>query len=154
MDELIAQGQWWWLLPVPVLTFLFAVAGSWIGSALGKRTEHQQWLRNERRSEYISVAATLHDWSKRMRSLARSGVFSGEPLDESLLIPLAVLGPRRVRKCVHGIMMEISDCNRILEVAKTQNDRDKAVPHLEAMGNKLEELYSLIRQDLRVDVRR
>lgn len=52
MDEFIKQGHWWWLLIVPVATFVFALAGSWWGANLGKITEHKQWLRNQKQAAY------------------------------------------------------------------------------------------------------
>lgn len=154
MDQLISQGQWWWLFPVPVLTFIFAVAGSWIGSLLGKRTEHQQWLRNERRAEYTAAATTLHNWTQEMGTLARTGVATGERFDETLIVPLTVLGPRKIRRCIGGIMGDILECDRIIAAATSQDERDMVIPYLTSMDDKLSELFSLIRQDLRVDARR
>ncbi|MFS0717123.1 hypothetical protein ABC337_13840 [Arthrobacter sp. 1P04PC] len=63
MDELIKQGQWWWLL-LPVATGAFALGGSWLGAHLGRRTEHSQWLRNEKRKAY-------HEFLKSGHSLAQ-----------------------------------------------------------------------------------
>lgn len=53
MDEWIRQGHWWWLLVVPLATGVFALFGSWLGSMLGKTTEHDQWLRNQRMQNYM-----------------------------------------------------------------------------------------------------
>lgn len=53
MDDLIRQGQWWWLL-LPVVTALFALFGSWLGSKLGKDSEHAQWLRNRKQELYYN----------------------------------------------------------------------------------------------------
>ncbi|MFJ6536746.1 hypothetical protein ACIQH5_10975 [Paenarthrobacter sp. NPDC091711] len=51
MDELIKQGQWWWIL-VPVLT---ALAGAWVGARLTRTTEHKQWLRNQKVEAYTNI---------------------------------------------------------------------------------------------------
>jgi hypothetical protein len=55
MDELIKQGQWWWVL-LPIVTAVFAVAGSWLGAKLGKDNEHEQWLRDRRLEKYTTYA--------------------------------------------------------------------------------------------------
>jgi hypothetical protein len=57
MDEFIKQGQWWWLLIVPIATFVFALGGSWWGTNLGKITEHEQWLRNQKQAAYQKFVA-------------------------------------------------------------------------------------------------
>jgi hypothetical protein len=49
--EFINSGQWWWLL-IPLGTGICALLGSWLGSFLGKTTEHDQWLRNQRMQTY------------------------------------------------------------------------------------------------------
>lgn len=55
MDEWIKQGHWWWLLVVPIATGIFALLGSWLGSKLGKSTEHKQWLRDQQRNAYADL---------------------------------------------------------------------------------------------------
>lgn len=63
MDELIRQGQWWWLL-IPLGTGILALTGSWVGAKLGQRTEHQQWLRNQKMetyASYLNATTALHD---------------------------------------------------------------------------------------------
>ncbi|UVJ37991.1 hypothetical protein [Arthrobacter sp. CJ23] len=60
MDELIKQGQWWWPFLVPVATGILAVAGSWFGTKLGKTTEHDQWLRNQKIEAYTNVLRQVH----------------------------------------------------------------------------------------------
>lgn len=52
MDELAKQGQWWLLLLVPIATGLFALFGSWLGSALSRRSEQKQWTRNKKQEAY------------------------------------------------------------------------------------------------------
>ncbi|PNH86114.1 hypothetical protein [Arthrobacter sp. AFG20] len=42
----------WLLLGVPFLTGGLALLGSWYGSWLGRKTEHQQWLRNQKQTAY------------------------------------------------------------------------------------------------------
>lgn len=45
----------WLLITVPILAGTFALIGSWFGSRLGRRNEHQQWLRNQKQSAYSEV---------------------------------------------------------------------------------------------------
>jgi hypothetical protein len=59
MDELIRQGQWWWLIAVPVVAGLFALAGAWFGGRLGKYNEHSQWRRNERVEAYTDFLSAI-----------------------------------------------------------------------------------------------
>jgi hypothetical protein len=60
VDELVRQGQWWWLL-IPLGTGVFALIGSWLGAKLGKTTEHAQWLRNRKVDSYTAyVNACKH----------------------------------------------------------------------------------------------
>lgn len=60
MDELIKQGQWWWPFLVPAATGLLALLGSWVGTKLGKATEHAQWLRNEKMTAYRTYMNAAH----------------------------------------------------------------------------------------------
>lgn len=57
MDEFVKQGHWWWLLIVPVATFVFALLGSLWGSNLGKITKHKQWFRNQKQAAYQKFVA-------------------------------------------------------------------------------------------------
>jgi hypothetical protein len=43
------------LISVPILTGGFALAGSWFGSRLGRKNEHEQWLRNQRQAAYSEI---------------------------------------------------------------------------------------------------
>lgn len=54
MKALIEQGQWLGPFVVPAITGAFALFGSWFGMKLGKATEHNQWLRNERLEAYAA----------------------------------------------------------------------------------------------------
>lgn len=57
MDELVKQGQWWWL----ILPAVLALFGSWLGAKLGKTNEHEQWLRNQKVEKYTAyVNACKH----------------------------------------------------------------------------------------------
>jgi hypothetical protein len=98
MDELIKQGQWWWLVSVPVLAGAFALLGSWLGSKLGKSTEHWQWLRNEKRKEYIAAIASMdtltHGMGKLARLEAREPSASAKP---TFIPPINVLAPNSVK---------------------------------------------------------
>jgi hypothetical protein len=43
------------LISVPIVTGGFALAGSWFGSRLGRKNEHEQWLRNQRQAAYSEI---------------------------------------------------------------------------------------------------
>lgn len=45
----------WLLITVPILAGVFAMVGSWFGSRLGRKNEHQQWLRNQKQAAYSEV---------------------------------------------------------------------------------------------------
>lgn len=45
----------WLLITVPIVAGTFALIGSWFGSRLGRRNEHQQWLRNQKLVVYSEV---------------------------------------------------------------------------------------------------
>lgn len=51
MDELVKQGQWWWLL-IPLGTGVFALFGSWLGASLARWSEQKQWTRNKKQEAY------------------------------------------------------------------------------------------------------
>jgi hypothetical protein len=65
MDELVEQGQWWWL----VLPAVLALFGSWLGAALGKTNEHAQWLRNRKVESYTTYVNSCKHIVRVRRSL-------------------------------------------------------------------------------------
>lgn len=150
MDQLIAQGQWWWLFPIPLLTFLFAISGSWIGSLLGKRTEHWQWLRNEKRKEYIAAVDSLDSLILRISRLRTVERAVSPPEDFSYLTPLRMLGPENIGLCVRTIIDNVYSCVDVLETSTTQAERDRMIPHLMTLREEQVKLIRLIREDLKV----
>ena len=40
------------LVSVAIVTGVFALAGSWFGSRLGRKNEYEQWLRNQKQAAY------------------------------------------------------------------------------------------------------
>ncbi|MDR6637517.1 hypothetical protein [Paenarthrobacter nitroguajacolicus] len=62
MDELLRQGQWWWLLVPIAAAVVGTVAGVWIGARLSKTTEHEQWLRNQKIDSYTNFLRQIHAW--------------------------------------------------------------------------------------------
>lgn len=63
MDELIEQGQWWWVFAVPIATGMLAVLGSFLGTRFGKSAEHKQWVRNQKMksyTEYLDACTAIH----------------------------------------------------------------------------------------------
>lgn len=115
MDELIKQGQWWWLLAVPVLTGVFALFGSWWGSRLGKQTEHGQWLRNAKETAYVrfldqaqTLLAEAH-WTPQYGAerveWGKERILAIRPTVIYLLAPEEI---RDLARIIHGRLMWLS----------------------------------------------
>lgn len=151
MDQLISQGQWWWVFSIPLLTFIFALAGSWWGSRLGRTTEHWQWLRNEKRERYVT---TLNDLNQMMDQLdadiLAETLLDERPYDPTALTSMRLIQPREIRNTIASIVDEMSICLDLLEAAKTQEERDKARPLLDTIREKEADLIGLMRADLNV----
>ncbi|MEW1821752.1 hypothetical protein AB0323_13350 [Arthrobacter sp. NPDC080031] len=84
MDEFIKQGQWWWLLIVPLATFVFALFGSWWGTNLGKITEHEQWLRNQKQTAYQKFVSLAQVNAQNFYSALEKSKFSDKLEQENL----------------------------------------------------------------------
>lgn len=88
MDELIKQGQWWWML-IPLGTGIFALVGSWLGSRLGKDNEHAQWRRNQKQVEYARYLDAVEDLNTALARIRwelepySSGVSAVDGMDEA-----------------------------------------------------------------------
>lgn len=61
MDELVRQGQWWWLVASAVVTGVLALVGAWLGGKLGKHNEHTQWRRNQRVEAYTDFLTAINE---------------------------------------------------------------------------------------------
>lgn len=72
MEDLVRQGQWWWLIAIPVVTGVFALAGSWFGGRLGKNNEHTQWRRNERVKAYTDFLTAIDGETQKISHLRDS----------------------------------------------------------------------------------
>lgn len=97
MSEFFSSGEW----IVVVLTGLFALGGSWYGSRLGRITEHQQWLRNEKKKYYIDAISHIGKQARvfeELRSLKVTTVPADkEPTDIGYIAPLLTMAPAKVR---------------------------------------------------------
>lgn len=124
MDELIKQGQWWWPFLVPIATGLLALLGSWVGTKLGKATEHAQWLRNERVRVYVDFLAEVKEeiWKLQTSPSPQSVPFSF-PVDR--LARIDIVGSNTVREAA-------------VEYARHKNSYELARSALAAEGGILE----------------
>lgn len=151
MDELITQGQWWRLFPVPLLTFIFAIAGSWWGSRLGRTTEHWQWLRNEKRERYVTVLNDLNAMMDQLDAdILAEDLLNEHPYDPTALTPLRLIQPRSIRNSIAAILDEMTACLDLIEAASTQEERNKALPIMDSIREKEADLIGLMRADLKV----
>lgn len=152
MDELIKQGQWWWLLIVPVATGGLALFGSWWGSRLGKSTEHEQWLRNEKVETYSQYLETI-----RLGDILLNSVGSGvknvsdvlESRDHTGGSRLRLISPKSVREATEIHLQSRTPVlkflkTRTLETPQTPEYKD-AIENMEAARIHLTEAMS---QDL------
>ncbi|GAB3537090.1 hypothetical protein GCM10027403_20160 [Arthrobacter tecti] len=55
-----AEAQLWITIVGAIAAGSLALLGSWLGSHLGKKTEHEQWLRNEKRAVYSNALKQVH----------------------------------------------------------------------------------------------
>lgn len=107
MDELVKQGQWWWLL-IPLGTGVFALIGSWLGSFLGRTTEHKQWLRNQKQEAYSEFMVTAEGQFNKllMAALDQSTELDLDSLDMTRG-RLKLIAHPEVRTVAGDIMREI-----------------------------------------------
>ncbi|WP_323960481.1 hypothetical protein GC088_03245 [Arthrobacter sp. JZ12] len=74
----------------------FAIIGSWLGSKWGKKTEHDQWLRNEKKQVYVSSLRALDELRLFLLDV-RAGLASKSSLEQSDYIPtFSLLAPKNV----------------------------------------------------------
>jgi hypothetical protein len=150
MDELIKQGQWWWLVAVPVLTGALALLGSWWGSRLGKKTEHAQWLRNAKETAYVEFldrAQTLlteAHWTPQYGpervEWGKERILAIRPTVIYLLAPDDI---RDLAKVIHGRLMWLSST-----LSRESADQPHVKKSKEAVGEELERLSGLCRAEL------
>jgi hypothetical protein len=150
MDELIKQGQWWWLFAVPVLTGLFALGGSWWGSRLGKKTEHGQWLRNAKETAYVrfldqaqTLLAEAHwtpQYGQERVDWGKDRIIAIRPTVIYLLAPDEI---RDLANVIHGRLMWLSS-TLSMESAQQPHVKKSA----ELAYEELERLSGLCRNEL------
>ncbi|MGM7777918.1 hypothetical protein ACSVHC_18130 [Arthrobacter sp. KNU-44] len=150
MDELIKQGQWWWLVSVPVLTGVFALFGSWWGSKLGKNTEHWQWLRNEKQKEYIAAVDKMGEMTSTLADLVQEKPTSEVSGDNSFITPIIVLGPRRVKKSMKAVMSQMHETLEILHEAPSDTRLKRAQDAHGLLAENYDKFLADVRRDLGV----
>lgn len=96
MEELVRQGQWWWLIAVPVVAGVFALLGGWWGSRLGKDTEHSQWQRNERMKAYADFLSAIDEAREKIGPLEHPPSLM-EPFPNNELARIEIVGSQAVR---------------------------------------------------------
>ncbi|MBT2522758.1 hypothetical protein [Arthrobacter sp. ISL-28] len=149
MDDLIRQGQWWWLL-VPLGTGLFALIGSWVGSTLGKATEHWQWLRNEKQKEYVAAVGSLSAAVDALAALIQEKPARDVPEDSSFITPVNVLGPNRVKKAMRTVMSDIQACLSILSQQQSEKRTADAQAAHDILVKNYDSFVEAVRRDLGV----
>ena len=152
MDFFSPEHWWWQILPVPVLTFILALAGSWWGARLGRTTEHWQWLRNEKQKIYVTILDQLEGVLERIPSL-----IEGKPSDKELqayeaqdLTSLKILGPGKLTERYISIISKILQCLTILEEGSSDDIRARAQRSYKDARDETNNLIGLIRADLKI----
>ncbi|MGO4650220.1 hypothetical protein AB4068_00845 [Arthrobacter sp. 2RAF22] len=151
MDELIKQGQWWWLLVVPVATGGFALFGSWWGSRLGKTTEHEQWLRNEKVETYSQYVESL----RRLDHLLSSVIIGAMSLDDALKSDftgasrLRLISPKSVREAA---MDHNKSRQAVVQFLLGSSKEDSQAPAFNDAVNRLDEARSHLTEIMRRDL--
>lgn len=137
MDELIKQGQWWWL----VLPAVLALFGSWLGAIIGKTSEHDQWLRNQRLEKYTTYVNACKHLVR-----VRRGVPSNRDQFEENFAKLSLIDVELVAtKRVQARLDHFNDA--FFSYMTSETDRDVLNKNYEAS---LESLNAALRRDLRI----
>jgi len=148
MDKLVEPGQWWLLL-IPLGTGVFALVGSWLGARLGRTNEHWQWLRNEKRKEYIAASDSISIRLQRINALV-----TGVPL---LTIPerepasygtLNILAPVPVKRKLIEATNSIDHCLDALEDFESDTRLERASEKYNDATAHFDELVACMRKDL------
>lgn len=140
-------------LTVPILTGLLALFGSWVGSFLGRTTEHKQWKRNQKVETYmdfLEVARPL-DSESLIGTNAREGVDS---LHHHLL-RIRILGSSSVIDAAHKVqasMRQITDYAKdiINDEPMTEEEETKVKALTRQLFLHIDALIDAIRDDLKV----
>lgn len=140
MDELIKQGQWWWL----ILPAVLALLGSWLGTRWGKTTEHSQWLRNQKIEVYTNLLRQIHASTASLDAYKQGTETDGPNLNDitdTTNARLAIVAPSKIR---HLAIWQLHALVRAsAAVADTSYDKER-----QAVDSSCGQLETAIRRDL------
>jgi hypothetical protein len=140
----------WLKLSVPVLTGIFALFGSWVGSKLGKATEHHQWLRNQKVEVYSSLLRQVHASNLALNHYKTTGQDLNPDLSDIKDISnarLMVVGSRDVRAQSQQMLTVM----QIAGQPENINDTEKFDHWSRRRGEAVAALQAAIRSDLRTE---
>ncbi|MDR6438768.1 hypothetical protein J2790_003935 [Paenarthrobacter nicotinovorans] len=158
MDELIKQGQWWWLL-IPLGTGLFALGGSWLGAFLGRSHEHKQWLRDSKQAAYaeflsaiVEATSTLNPAIEAREAQRRATV---------ALSQIRLIGAQSVTAAAVSLSAPVNDMHRLnsnrrgmieLDYSANEDEILAIGPRIEKANNEVPTLTKAFVQAARLDV--
>ncbi|MBP2216804.1 hypothetical protein [Arthrobacter sp. CAN_C5] len=128
----------------------FALLGGWLGTRWGKKTEHEQWLRNEKRQQYWHLYQELAHLSESLPRRSR-----GVPI-ESLLEVKATT--ERLKKNQSTLFLPTQITAEVGEVLRRTNayidDWTAQKPNeanIMPVDERIQNILNLMRKDLRID---
>ena len=158
MDELIKQGQWWWLL-IPLGTGLFALGGSWLGAFLGRSYEHEQWLRDRKQAAYaeflsaiVEATSTLHPAIEAREAQRRATV---------ALSQIRLTGAQSVTAAAVALSGPVSDIHQLssnrrgmieLDYSANETEIHAIGPRIEKANDEVQILTQVFVKAARLDV--
>lgn len=122
MEELIKQGQSWWPVAVPVLTGAFALLGSWLGSRLGKITEHEQWLRNSKQAAYAEYLSAIVEASSTLNPDVEAR--EAQRRATTALSQVRLIGANGVTSAAVSFSTHVNKMHRLSKVRREMIDLD------------------------------
>jgi hypothetical protein len=128
-----------------------ALAGL-IGLMISKSTEHAQWLRNEKRKEYIAADLLLADFLDSIGRLIdgkpKLNVHSDQPRNADFAHPINMLAPSSVKTKVVATQDAIRACIDILQGPNAELRKEEAKAAHAAAEMRQAELLRAMRRDL------
>ncbi|MDP9885501.1 hypothetical protein J2W21_003024 [Sinomonas atrocyanea] len=152
-DAAMSATDWIQLAAVPVLTGLFALLGGWLGSKIGKATEHQQWLRNQKHEAYVSFLNEARDFLTKYRSLNSESFDWKEFVTRIRPTNILILAPEPIREAatsLHGGLLFLC-LHATDEERRTWPSVKRGIETAEDDYMRLEELCRKELRDLKVN---